>query len=230
ISTVPNAFYVYGPRIYVNRGLIRLADSREELAAVLCHEMSHALHRDGSNDDQGAQAYDARTKRLIAQSEAMTHGHLGQPISGLAQYGENFVWLHHSRKQEERADLAGADLCAAAKFNPWGMVWMFQKLERVAGSGGFAWFSDHPDTKTRIAALKHHFRQYPAVFVSFNSDEITATPLWMGVVQAPAPQQDSWGFLSLERRMKQARRAVVGLGQIPLLRLQLHSISGEGSS
>src|SRR5579864_4934176 len=45
VSTVPNAYVVYGPRVYVNRGLIQFAHNREEIAGVLCHEMSHALHR-----------------------------------------------------------------------------------------------------------------------------------------------------------------------------------------
>ncbi len=212
-SLVPNAFVVYGPRVYVDRGLIRMADSREELAGVLCHEMSHALHRDGTNDDAKSQAYDNRTKALVAKAEKLTHGHLGGAISSFAQFGENFVWLHHSRSQEERADLAGADLCAKAGLNPWGLVWMFQKLERITGSGGLSWFSDHPNTKKRITALKQHFKQNPSVFSSFSSDEMTATPLWTGLVQAPTLKSEvadrdaeagvwsgPWDFLSPDLR------------------------------
>jgi predicted Zn-dependent protease len=177
-----NAFVAYGPRVYVDQGLIRFADSREELAGVLCHEMSHALHRDGSNDDKQEQAYDARARRLVALAEKPVGGHFQQHIAGLAQHGKVFVWMHHSRGEEERADLAGADLCAKANVNPWGMVWLLEKLHRTMGKGGISWFSDHPDTAKRIAELKRHFRKNPAVFAKFSSNEMSATPLWNGRV------------------------------------------------
>jgi predicted Zn-dependent protease len=90
--------------------------------------------------------------------------------------------MHHSRGEEERADLAGADLCAKANVNPWGMVWLLEKLHRTMGKGGISWFSDHPDTAKRIAELKRHFRKNPAVFAKFSSNEMSATPLWNGRV------------------------------------------------
>ena len=177
VSTVPNAYVVYGPWVYVNRGLLQFADNREQVAGVLCHEMSHALHRDGTNDDAKARAYDMHTKAFILKAEKVMHGHFSGTISGMSQFGENFIWLHHSRAQEERADLAGADLCASAKSNPWGLVWMFQKFQNQAPSHGLSWFSDHPSTKTRIAALEKHFKQNPKVFSGWSKSETTATPL-----------------------------------------------------
>jgi predicted Zn-dependent protease len=180
-SAVPNAFYIFGPRIYVNRGLIRLADSREELGGVLCHEMSHALHRDGSGDSAKLVAYDDRTKHLVARLQALSHGHFVAAIGDLSHAGESFLWLKHSRDEEERADLAGADLCARANINPWGMVWMFQKLGRVTPHG-LSLFSDHPNMSKRIALLKKHFKANPQTFARFKADELSATPLWLGVL------------------------------------------------
>jgi predicted Zn-dependent protease len=178
-----NAFVTYGPRVYVDEGLVRFADSREELAGVLCHEMNHALHRDGSRDDAASQAYEKRAERIVAAAEKPVRGHFEQHLEGLAQHGKVFVWMHHTRAEEERADLSGADLCARAGFNPWGMVWMFQKLQRTVGNGRLSWFADHPDAKKRIAELKHHFKKFPALFARWSSNELTATPLWNGRVQ-----------------------------------------------
>jgi predicted Zn-dependent protease len=175
-SLVPNAFVIYGPRVYVDRGLIRLADSQEELAGVLCHEISHALHHDGTRDDSLEVRYDDRTKTIMARLEAATHEHFVKHIESFSSAAELFVWKHHSRAEEERADLAGADLCARAGIDPWGLVWMFEKIDKIAPSGP-SFFSDHPSTRARIAALKRHFRKNPAVFARWSPNEAGATPL-----------------------------------------------------
>jgi len=175
-SIVPNAFVIYGPRLYVDRGLVRLADSREELAGVLCHEMSHALHSDGTRDDSLEVAYDNRTKSIMARLERATRRHFRGHIESLSSAAELFIWKRHSRSEEERADLAGSDLCARAGFNPWGLVWMFEKIQKAVPSSGPSLFSDHPSTKARIAALKRHFRQNPATFARWSPRESRATP------------------------------------------------------
>jgi predicted Zn-dependent protease len=175
-SLVPNAFVIYGPRVYVDRGLVHLADSQEELAGVICHEMSHAIHHDGMMDDSAEVRYDNRTKTIMARLEAMTRKHFAKHIEDASSAAEQFVWYHHSRAEEERADLAGSDLCARAGINPWGLVWMFEKINKIAPSGP-SFFSDHPSTRARIAALKRHFRKFPATFAHWSSNEADATPL-----------------------------------------------------
>src|SRR5580704_1978105 len=158
-----NAFYARGPRVYVNDGLLRVADNREELAGILCHEMAHALHRDGTKDEKLSARYDQKTENAIKKLDAMTHGHFSGTIQNISDFGEKYLQNHHSRSEEEQADLAGSDLCATAKFNPWGMVWFLQKMQRAHELGwrGVSWFRDHPNYNQRIAMLKKHFRANP---------------------------------------------------------------------
>jgi putative metalloprotease len=172
-STEPNAYVIYGPRVYVNRGLIDLADNREEVAGVLCHEMSHAMHHDGVHDDKLQAQYDSRLAKLMNRVKGVWHGKTPRKVSGIASFGEALVWNHHSRVEETAADLSGSDLCARAGLNPWGLVWMFQKLAKLDEGGGPSWLSDHPDIKKRIKDLKKHFHKFPAVFEIWSSDPST---------------------------------------------------------
>jgi predicted Zn-dependent protease len=170
-SAIPNAFTVYGPRVYVDRGLVDFADDQQELAGVLCHEMSHVLHHDGRVKAAMSSTYDARVAVLEKYVGKMTHGHFVTGTGKIASIGEELMLLHHSREVEERADLAGAELCSRAGYNPWGLVWIFRKFQRVYGGGGFTFMSDHPDTKARIAALKKAFKKDPGTFGLWVDDE-----------------------------------------------------------
>jgi predicted Zn-dependent protease len=85
--------------------------------------------------------------------------------------------LHYSRDAESRADLTGADLCAEAGFNPWGLVWLFQEFEGAEIGTGPQLLSNHPNNRHRAAALQRHFRDRPAVFEKFSSDPASAHPM-----------------------------------------------------
>src|SRR5262245_55268450 len=85
--------------------------------------------------------------------------------------------LKYSRDAEQRADLTGADVCAAAGYNPWGLVWLFQDFKTAAPNQLPSLLSDHPNDQHRIDALKRHFRENPSVFGRFNSDSASAKPL-----------------------------------------------------
>jgi predicted Zn-dependent protease len=45
-SPVPNAFALPGGRIYLLNGLLQKAESADEIAGVIAHEMGHVSHRD----------------------------------------------------------------------------------------------------------------------------------------------------------------------------------------
>jgi predicted Zn-dependent protease len=83
--------------------------------------------------------------------------------------------LHFSRAAEEQADLTGSDTCAAAGYNPWGLVWLFKDFSSADMPNPPELLSDHPDFTHRIDALEHHFAQDPAHFARFNSSPTSAT-------------------------------------------------------
>lgn len=167
----PNAFATPGGNIYVVDSLLFFVKNTEQLAGTLCHEVSHTIHHD--------------TMMLIEEQEKIKRRAIGAAvivgptrahilaIALLAKLNS----LGYSRGMEERADLTGSDMCAAAGYNPWGLVWLFQDFKNAQPSKLPQLLSDHPNDQHRIAALREHFRKNPSVFSAFNSDPKSATPL-----------------------------------------------------
>jgi predicted Zn-dependent protease len=167
----PNAFAAPGGNVYVVDSLLYFVKNREELEGTLCHETSHLLHHD-SVDLMKQNA--AITRRALAATIL-----LGPSIRTVLLFTaiSRLDSLHHSRAAEEAADLTGADTCAAAGSNPWGLVWLFQDFSNASLKAPPEILSDHPDDAHRIQALEQHFKQNPGVFAQFSSDTQTATKL-----------------------------------------------------
>jgi beta-barrel assembly-enhancing protease len=176
----PNAFATPGGNVYVVDSLFYFVHNREELEGTICHETSHLLHHDSMREmghDRAIRAREAAALILLGGTwrTALAASAIGALDS-----------LHYSRGQEESADLTGADTCAAAGIDPWGLVWLFQDFQNAHFQTPPEVLSDHPDNSDRIAALKKHFSQSPATFAHFDSNPNDATPL---VVPKDAAEQ-----------------------------------------
>ena len=170
----PNAFATPGGNVYVTDSFLYFVRNTDELAGTLCHEVSHTIHHDTTT---------LLKKRMkIAEREIGAAILLG-PSLAIALLG-GLHSLSYDRDVESRADLTGSDVCAAAIYNPWGLVWLFQDFEDAKTEQVPQLLSDHPNNRNRIEALERHFRENPSVFHKFNPDRKSATPL---VVPDKAP-------------------------------------------
>ena len=174
----PNAFATPGGNVYVVDSLLYFVRNADELAGTLCHEVSHTIHHDSM------ELMEKRKK--VAEREAGAAILLG-PTTGnvlaIALLGQLHS-LSYSRDAEARADLTGADVCAAAGYNPWGLVWLFQDFDNADVRQIPQFLSDHPNNRNRVAALEQHFRENPAVFGKFNPDRSSA-PAFEATKKAP---------------------------------------------
>jgi Zn-dependent protease with chaperone function len=140
-----NAFAVPGGHVVVFTGLLQAADSAEEVAGVLAHEVQHVLKR--------------HSLKGIAHSlglRALLSFFLGSGAGGdfAAQMGS----LKFGRGQESEADLEGLLLLKKAKIKPEGMVSFFSKLAQKEGTG-IALLSSHPASDDRAEALSSAIAQ-----------------------------------------------------------------------
>jgi len=158
-----NAFSVPGGNIYVNEALMAQAENEDELASVLGHETGHLVL--GHVMDR---IHKAQTAQIIgAVLSIFIHN---QATFNLVNYLGSYAFLNFSRAQEYQADHEGVILAAKAGYNPWGMVWFFQKLEKLYGNAGFEQYvQDHPATSDRIARIEQFFKSDPAQFGKFSS-------------------------------------------------------------
>lgn len=151
-SDVVNAFALPGGYIVVFTGLMKKAESPEEVAGVLAHELNHVLQRHG-------------LERIIKQMGfvAVVSIVLGNPpgLGGIMkQLGIELMALKFGRAQETEADMTGLQLLYQAKINPEGMITFFQRLAEK-DEGRVEWLSTHPMSSARADHLKAKLAEMP---------------------------------------------------------------------
>ena len=150
-----NAWCMPGGKIAVYTGLInKLQPTDDELAAVLGHEMGHAL-REHTREQMSQQAI---TQTAIGGIGALLGiGDLGQSLAGAV--ANVTLQLPKSRGMETEADHIGVELAARAGYNPQSAVSLWQKMEKLAGSEPPKWLSTHPPSADRVADLQKQIQK-----------------------------------------------------------------------
>lgn len=145
-----NAYVMPGGKVVFYTGIIeRLNLTDAEIAAIMGHEMAHAL-REHSRERISRQVATQTAIGLGASIFGLSGGQA--QIAGLA--GNLGLSLPNSRTQETEADLIGLELMARAGYDPKGAVTLWQKMQKVAGHGTPQFLSTHPVSTTRIANLE----------------------------------------------------------------------------
>jgi beta-barrel assembly-enhancing protease len=173
----PNAFAVPGGNVYVTDSLMKFVQNREELAGVLCHETSHTIHHDVLNLYKKEQRVGTTYTIADILANVLTGGRAANTIGNAANIAFTLQTQGFSRDVESAADKKGAQTCAEAGSNPWGMVWLFQQFEKADTAGQMEMLSDHPTDQHRIDDLKRLFASDPGMFGRFSSSLAYATPL-----------------------------------------------------
>ncbi len=152
-----NAFAIFGGHVYVNRGLILMAQSEGQLASVMAHELGHVQTRHPAKRLATMQNVNLLGGLANLLLGSMTGGAPGRLLqSGLKLFGTTGL-LHYSREQEEEADALGVRYLYQAGFDPRDTVRMFRLLEEIQEQrespiGEF--FSSHPSPRTRIGKVE----------------------------------------------------------------------------
>ena len=145
-----NAYCAPGGKIMFFTGIItKLKLTDDEIAAIMGHEMAHALREHGRERMSHAYAQSAGIN-LIGAVTGMSQG-TGQLLQTAAQVG---LSLPHSRGQETEADVLGLELLARAGYNPNAAVTLWQKMAAATGGSSGSFLSTHPGSGQRIQSLQ----------------------------------------------------------------------------
>ena len=144
----PNAFALPGGKVGVNTGLFNVAENDAQLAAVIGHEVAHAIARHGAERmSQGVLAETGLAVLGATTNKASTV----QLAAAAATLG---VILPYSRTQESEADHIGLLYMAEAGYDPREAVELWRNFERLGGRRPPEFLSTHPGQKTRIKRLQ----------------------------------------------------------------------------
>ncbi len=156
-----NALALPGGNIIVFEGLLKIADSPEELAGVLAHEAQHIFLKHSTRG----------ILRNLASGMLLTLvlGDANAVMDSVVSIAGQLNTLGFSRKMETEADIKGMELMLDAKINPQGMLSIFKKLlkeelkleENKKNSSTsknakevFSYLSTHPSAKSRLKKLE----------------------------------------------------------------------------
>jgi predicted Zn-dependent protease len=149
-SNEVNAWCMPGGKIAVYTGLIeRLQATDDEIAAVMGHEIAHALREHGRE----------RASQAMAQGIGITVLGVALGMSGgaqdLTQLALDLTFnLPNSRTDEMEADRIGVELAARGGYDPRAAITLWEKMGKLGGGQPPQFLSTHPSHATRIADLR----------------------------------------------------------------------------
>ncbi|MEA5616301.1 M48 family metallopeptidase [Cronbergia sp. UHCC 0137] len=143
-----NAFATMGGYVYINTGLLKIADNEAEVASVIAHEMGHI---------EGKHALNQLRQSAIASGVATLTGVDQNKLVGLGV--ELVLKRPRSRKDEYDADTRGLRTLTKTGYAPSAMVSFMKKL--LNNSSVPTVLSTHPGTSDRILSLQRQIQASP---------------------------------------------------------------------
>ncbi len=149
-APVLNASCAPGGKITFFTGLIRnLQLTDDEIAAIMGHEIAHALREHGR--EKLSWAYAER----LASIGAILASQNNEAMVRLANEAAHYLWdLPNSREQESEADTIGLELAARAGYDPRAAITVWRKMEAATrGQHPPEFLSTHPAPETRMSGM-----------------------------------------------------------------------------
>lgn len=145
-----NATCAPGGKITFYTGLIeQLNLTDDEIAAIMGHEIAHALREHGRERLSQAMAQNALTSIALAAA-----GPYGSAVNAANQAAQYILVLPNSRQNESEADAIGIELAARAGYNPQAAISVWQKMNKATeGKNPPEFLSTHPSGDTRIEQI-----------------------------------------------------------------------------
>ena len=184
-----NAFALPGGFIYVNRGVIEVADTEAQLAGVMAHEIAHVALRHGTH--QATKAY--WTTLPIAAASSLFGG-IGGAVEQLGSgFAEDSILLKYSRTSETQADVLATQILYDSGYDPRALAQFFEIVQDEAKQPKHAaFFEDHPNPDHRIDRIMHEVDLLggPTPNYQTTSDDFNSIRRYLRVMPAPpAPPQ-----------------------------------------
>lgn len=152
-----NGFTLPGGHVFINSGLIRVAEAEAELAGAIAHEIAHVAARHGTRQETRAQIANLASIPLV-----FLGGWIGYAVRQGANVGIPLGYLTFSRAFESEADLLGIQYMYKAGYDPTASIDIFERIESLEKRrpGTMARiFATHPMTSDRIRMAQKNINE-----------------------------------------------------------------------
>jgi predicted Zn-dependent protease len=152
-----NAFCLPGGKVAVYTGIIPVAKTEAGLAAIIGHEVAHAVLRHGAERaSQGMMLQLGVAAAGLTFDDPRYRGLIAAALGVGLQFG---VMLPFSRKHESEADFVGIEYMAKAGYDPVESVDLWKRMAKAGGGKVPEILSTHPDPERRAEELKLEVRK-----------------------------------------------------------------------
>lgn len=156
-----NAFVMPGNRVGVYTGLLNIVENDDQLAAVLGHEVAHAIYRHANQRATRAAAASAAVQIGGSVLAGGSNGAVSaDQVSALGSVAANLgVVLPYSRNAELEADLRGVDYMHGAGYDADAAVRLWEVMEAAGGQRTADFLSTHPNPQYRREQIRQYIQQ-----------------------------------------------------------------------
>ena len=162
-----NAFALPGGYFGLHLGLVGMVSSRDELASVLAHELTHVSQRHIARQisKQNAQAPWVMGAMILGALAASKSPEAANAVIAGSQAVSAQSQLNFSRDMEREADRIGFSILQDAGMDVRGFTGMFDKLQnanRINDNGSFPYLRTHPLTTERLGDMQSRLQLLPS--------------------------------------------------------------------
>ena len=151
-SDQKNAFCLPGGKVAVYTGIMKVAKNEAGLAAIMGHEIAHAIARHGA--ERMTQVLLVNTGLTMADVSLQNAEHREPILAAIGLSANVGLLLPYSRKHETEADTIGTLYMAKAGYDPNEAVALWQRFAEAEPNRVPAFLSTHPESRERAEALR----------------------------------------------------------------------------
>lgn len=151
----PNAFTASGGYIYVTKGLLDMASSKDEVACIVAHEIGHDACRHMAKKMPAVIGYQLFFGIISKSTKEDKQKDIQQIVGMMYQIISN----GYSRQDEREADKLAVRYAKKAGYDPNAFITFFEKMQKKNAQAYIPWLASHPSDQERIENARREISQ-----------------------------------------------------------------------
>lgn len=154
-----NAFATPSGLIFMTRGMLRLANSEDDVAAIVAHEVGHIVHQHGIKAIKTSRINTALTSVALTSVQMASDEEIAELTAAFEDSVQDvtgtLVNSGYSRGAEREADAEAIAILQRLGYDPNALVRVLEVMDRRLDPGGLDFAKTHPDPEDRIADIQN---------------------------------------------------------------------------